>query len=44
MFQVDISGEFPPAELSARRRDARLARQEVRAHLGPAHGDRHRAG
>ena len=31
MFQVDISGEFPPTKLSPRRRDARLARQEVRA-------------
>ena len=31
MYQVDISGEFSPTELSPRGWDARLARQEVRA-------------
>ena len=39
-----LARELPPAKLSPRGRDGRVARQEVRAHLGPAHGDRHGAG
>ena len=39
-----LARELQAAQLSARGRDGRVARQEVRAHLRLAYGDRHGAG